>query len=341
MALVGHSQHLKLALVLVLVSQISYHAITGLPLKSVDRDELAEEVQASPQRLESVFNELSVALEQQNEDKDEGELTDTEKQGDDEGVSEQVGNHDTVEKERVPLGNTTHTKDDGNMKSHKKKLPKNTTLKQMREEQRRRKKEKYLLRHELHLFQKPLDRLKGVESDNTNTAGFQSYVKDVGQPVRDTNNKQPVSAIGQNNIVDSSLFGQDQATAGEKYLVREQEMEAVMQEMLFEIFQSMISRVTKRGINDRKVVFEILNHLHPIFDLACNKKGNGQARKWKSGASDSKNEVVGIPHTHIISLPKVPVHTTPLNLPYTASSEDIPTALPHINVTHGVVRMQL
>ena len=301
---------LTLALVLLVVlSQLSFEGATGLPwlTKSAEIDRHIKEDEAKDktraQEQDNFVKDLSEALKQDTAPL-KGEDTPGRSKQDsmaNRAVDEQMSGHSVVQ---------------GVGKVDRKLTRK--VLKALRKQRKRKRKEKMLSLHDLFLFQKPL-----TVASTTNFQDFVNYLKGVGRRIKDFFTKHPVMV---QSASEDSVLNQDQSVAEleEKSDAQMQEIEeALIQEMLLNTLKSAASgRVTKRDINDRNVLLQILDGLPALVtqsDLADHNKNSNDVTTLIV-----KDEALkAIPDENSES--SLPTHGTALSIPYTGSSEDMPT----------------
>ena len=302
-----HSK-LMLALILLVVCQFSL----ALPWP-VESDRLVKEDPVRAQELEDVVNELSEALKQDTAPHSlrEGETEPgIEKQAiamnDD--VNEQENSQPNVQRDGYQT--VSGFAEDAKSQRNERRLTKKV-LESLRKERERKEGDRLLQLHRLFLFQKPQMRTASAESFQD----FINYFKGVGQRIKDFFTKYPVDHKQMAQVEEESDAN-----------VQEIE-EALVQEMFLDLLKSMArSRVRKRDTNDRDFLLQVLNGL-PHVTVNYHKNANSETTLI------TKNEALQRAIPDEKSLPKLPTHTTALSIPYTASSEDIPTVVPAMGVT--------
>ena len=299
-------QTLTLAFIVLIVSQ-TIHRVSGLPVtksaKITGQSKHKSEVLDSQSVLEDLHQSRHRAIVASNED----------------------------DYERVTISDRDK---DGARAINSPTLTTGKILKFLRREKRREEIEKRLLRHRLYLFQKPLQKQDVLgDADVVSVQDFLSYISAVTQHLRLHPNM--AQAIVKYYIDCQEQNSQEECiTQTEESLVTIQNLQSSL--------QSVGSRLSKRGANEQKLIFQILNSLRPVLHLEYDMKDDNPGKKSNSAVSVGKHTsnitvLVG-KHTalknlsHENSLPKLPVQNK-LMVPSTASTEDIPTTVPPIATT--------
>ena len=327
------SSKLKLAFLVLIVSQISVEGATGLALKSAESngrpivdDVATEQGWTKAQKQENIVSEISVALNQNTGPEQNGDLDTGIKRKDsgvDDGLAGEQGSRVDTRKDGSHTVKLKSTGRSRHRRSHLKKM-----LESMRKQKRRREHEKNLIRHRLYLFQKPEVEHKTVSTSNSaSIQDIVSYFKGVGRRIKAFFTRYPV-AIQETGEPDTA-FNEELTSQDESDAVA-QEIEAVMQEI---ILQSMVKGVSKRSTHEQELISQILDGMNRYVHVTYNMEEVDQDKVAKNKASKIESKDLGVVVPDKNSLPKLPTHTTTLTLSYTASSEDIPTVIPSIVTT--------
>lgn len=299
---------------------------TGLPqlVRSEYLDDTDGRVKDDKDRahreLRYIVKELSNALKQDTE----GEAT--------VGIdkkSQQV-THEAIDEQNS--GNSAVHDRVGNLQRLNRKVLTKKLLKALRKERKRRREEKKLLQRSLILFQKP--------QTKATAAGFQDFVnyfKGVGQKIKNFFTRHPVT-VTQDSGSEDSILSQDHIPMAEfeeesdQHAAQLQEIEeALGQELVVDVLKSAVKsgRVSKREVNDRDVLLHILNGL-PFMWQSYKEVHHSKNSNDTASTSIAKDEEIALMATpdQRKSLPQPPTHDTALSIPYTASSEDMPTMIP-------------
>lgn len=287
-------QTLTLAFIVLIVSQ-TIHRVSGLPVtksaKITGQSKHKSEVLDSQSVLEDLYQSRHRAIVASNED----------------------------DYERVTISDRGK---DGARAINSPTLTTGKILKFLRREKRREEIEKRILRHRLYLFQKPLQKQDVLgDADVVSVQDFLSYISAVTQHLR----LHPNMAQAIVKYIDCQ-----EQNSQEECITQTEESLATIQNLQSSL-QSVGSRLSKRGTNEQKLIFQILNSLRPVLHLEYDTKDDNPAKKSNSTVLVGKHTALkNLSHEN--SLPKLPVQNK-LMVPSTASTEDIPTTVPPIATT--------
>ena len=297
---------------------------TGLPqlVRSEYLDDTDGRVKDDKDRahreLRYIVKELSDALKQDTE----GEATVAIDK-----KSQQV-THEAIDEQNS--GNSPVHEQVGNLQRLNRKVLTKKLLKALRKERKRRREEKKLLQRSLILFQKPQTKVTAASFQD-----FVNYFKGVGQKIKNFFTRHPVTVM-QDSGSEDSILSQDHIPMAEfeeesdQHAAQLQEIEeALGQELVVDVLKSTVKsgRVSKREVNDRDVLLQILNGLLFMWQSYMYKEVHHSKNTFTSIAKDKEITLMATADQRK-SLPQPPTHDTALSIPYTASSEDMPTMIP-------------